>query len=175
MILKILKDFKQKSNKKYLNRVLSSREIHVNDKKIKSLGVIFCLDDTEDFEIFRRLAETINVRPNRLKIIAYTESVKDAPNFWDTYYHSEDFGWRGKIKNVELQTFLDTKFDALISYYEKDVLELKLLTAISKAEFKIGILQTDERLNDFIIKTKLKQFNIFKKELIKYLNILKKI
>ena len=31
------------------------------------------------------------------------------------------------------------------------------MTAKSKAKFKIGILQTDERLNDLIIKTSLKQ------------------
>ncbi|MDU8887311.1 hypothetical protein RXV94_14160 [Yeosuana sp. MJ-SS3] len=175
MILKILKGFKQKSNEKYLNSILNSRELNVNNDKIKSLGIIFCIDELEDFELFRNLAEAIKVRPNKLKIIAYTESIKDAPNFWDTYYHSEDFGWNGKIKNVELQSFLDIKFDALVSYYEKDILELKLLTAMSKAKFKIGILKTDQRLNDFIIKTKLKEFYLFKRELIRYLNILKKI
>lgn len=175
MILKILKGFKQKSNEKYLDSIINSREVNVNNDKIKSLGIIFCIDELEDFELFRNLAEAIKVRPNKLKIIAYTESIKDAPNFWDTYYHSEDFGWNGKIKNVELQSFLDTKFDALVSYYEKDILELKLLTAMSKAKFKIGILKTDQRLNDFIIKTKLKEFYLFKRELVRYLNILKKI
>lgn len=175
MILKILKGFKQKSNEKYLDSIINSRELNVNNNKIKSLGIIFCIDELEDFELFRNLAEAIKVRPNKLKIIAYTESIKDAPNFWDTYYHSEDFGWNGKIKNVELQSFLDTKFDALVSYYEKDILELKLLTAMSKAKFKIGILKTDQRLNDFIIKTKLKEFYLFKRELVRYLNILKKI
>ena len=175
MILKILKGFKEKSNIKYLNNILDSRNINVNDKKIKTLGIIFCIDEMEDFDIFRNLATSMNVRPNQLKFIAYTISIKDAPNFWDTYYHSDDFGWKGRIKNVELQSFLDTKFDALISYYKKDVLELKLLTATSKAEFKIGIQQTDERLNDFILKTKLKDFYLFKRELVRYLNILKKI
>ena len=52
---------------------------------------------------------------------------------------------------------------------------MPLLTATSKAEFKIGIQQTDERLNDFILKTKLKDFYLFKRELVRYLNILKKI
>ena len=46
---------------------------------------------------------------------------------------------------------------------------------LSKAEFKVGILQTDERINDLIIKTKLKEFDVFKEELFKYLTILNKI
>ena len=170
-----LKGFKEKSNKKYLNSILKSRSIAANEGKIKSLGVIFCIDEMDDFEVFRELATAIHVRPNKLKIIAYTENIKEAPNYWDTYFHAKDFGWNGKIKNIELQSFLDAKFDALISYYTKDILELKLLTASSKAKFKVGIFQTDERLNDFIIKTPLKAFKTFKKELIKYLTILNKI
>ena len=170
-----LKRFKEKSNKKYLNSILRERSTNVDDSKIVSLGVIFCIDEIDDFEIFRTLATSIHVRPNKLKIIAYTENIKEAPYFWDTCFHAKDFGWNGKIKNIELQSFLDTKFDALISYYKNDILELKLLTAASKAKFKIGTFQTDERLNDFIIKTPLKAFKTFKTELIKYLTILNKI
>jgi len=170
-----LKGFKEKSNKKYINKMLSGRHIDVRDSKIESLGIILNIDEANDLEVFRTLALRLNVRPNKLKVIAYTENIKDALYVWDTCFHPKDIGWNGKIKNIELQIFLDTEFDALISYYTKDVLELKLLTATSKAQFKIGILQTDTRLNDLIIKTSLKEFNLFKKELLKYLTILNKI
>ncbi|GAA4885586.1 hypothetical protein GCM10023311_05440 [Flaviramulus aquimarinus] len=171
----ILKGFKEKSNKKYLNKLLLDRHVNVTDSKVVSLGVILNINEVEDFELFRKLADYIKVRPNKLKIIAFSEEKKDNINAWEECYNPKDFGWRGAIKNLELQEFLDTNFDALISYYKKDVLELKLMTAKSKAKFKIGILQTDERLNDLIIKTPLKQFELFKKEVYKYLRILNKI
>ncbi|MFD2823891.1 DUF6913 domain-containing protein [Lacinutrix iliipiscaria] len=171
----ILQGFKQKSNKKYLNSLLDSREVLLNEKKIVSLGVVLNIDEVNDFETFRRLANAIKVKPNKLKIIAFTSNKKDELNSWDVCFNPKDFGWHGKIKNIELQEFIETPFDALISYYTEEILELKLITAASQAKFKIGILQTDNRLNDFIIKTNLKQFNIFQKELIKYLNIFNKI
>ena len=171
----ILKGFKQKSNKKYLNSLLNSRQVLLNEKKIVSLGVVLNIDEVNDFETFRRLANAIKVKPNKLKIIAFTSHKKDELNSWDVCFNPKDFGWSGKIKSIELQEFLDTPFDALISYYTEEVLELKLITAASQAKFKIGILQSDNRLNDLIIKTSLKQFNIFQKELIKYLNIFNKI
>lgn len=171
----ILKGFKEKSIKKYLNKLLSERQVDVTDSKIERLGVILNIDEVDDFERFRLLSDSIKVRPNKLKIIAFSENKKDDLNAWDDCYYPKDFGWKGAIKNVELQSFLDTKFDVLISYYEKEILELKLITALSKAEFKTGILETDERLNDLIIKTNLKEFNVFKKELFKYLTILNKI
>ncbi|WP_142786483.1 DUF6913 domain-containing protein [Changchengzhania lutea] len=171
----ILKAFKEKSNKKYLNKLLLERHVSVTGNKIESLGVILNIDEFDDFESFRTLANDLKIRSNKFKVIAFTANKKEKPNAWDVCFNPKDFGWKGKIKNIELQSFLDTKFDALISYYANDALELKLLTAMSQAKFKIGVLQIDERVNDLIIKTKLKQLNVFKKELFKYLTILKKI
>ncbi|MDO6597178.1 hypothetical protein Q4512_09660 [Oceanihabitans sp. 2_MG-2023] len=133
------------------------------------------IDEVDDFESFRKLAKEINVRPNKLKIIAFTSNKKEDISSWDVCFNPKDFNWKGKIKNKELQEFIDTPFDALISYYEADVLEMKVLSAASKSKFKIGVLQSDTRLNDLIIKTNLKQFDLFKNELIKYLNTFNKI
>ncbi|MFI1745879.1 DUF6913 domain-containing protein [Thalassobellus sediminis] len=171
----IFKGFKEKSNKKYLNNLLSKRQLSVVDNKIDSLGVILNIDETADFEKLRNLADYLKIRPNKLKIIAFSSGKINDLHTWDTCFGFKDFGWQGVVKNVELQYFLDIEFDALISFYEEDVLELKMLTAKSKAKFKIGVLQVDERLNDLIIKTSLKEFNVFKSELFKYLTILNKI
>jgi len=171
----ILKVFKEKSKKKYLNKMLSIRNLNVDEKVIKNLGIIIHIDEIDDFELFRGLAKELNVLQNNLKVIAYSSNEKNKHNSWDSCFINKDFGWNGTIKNIELKAFLDTEFDALISYYAQDELELKLLTTLSQAKFKIGILQTDTRLNDLIIKTNLKEFSVFKTELIKYLTILKKI
>ena len=94
---------------------------------------------------------------------------------WDSCFSPKDIGWNGNIKNTELKIFLNQDFDALISYYADDKLELRMLTALSKAKFKIGVLQTDSRLNDLIIKTDMSEFDVFKNEVFKYLTILNKI
>ncbi len=171
----ILKGFKENSTKKHLNTILTSRNLVVSHSKIVSLGIIIYADEQPDFEIFRKLATAIGVRPNKLKIIAFTSKKKGDINSWDVCFNPKDFGWNGKIKNTELQEFLESPFEAVISYYYHSILELKLITAKSKAHFKIGILQTDNRLNDLIIKTSLKQFDVFQAELIKYLKIFNKI
>lgn len=171
----ILKGFKEKSIKKNINKLLSNRQVNVTDNKVESLGIIFNLDEVEDFEKFNILSSYLKVLPNKLKIIAFSASKKETLKSWDVCYNPSDFSWNGVVKNSELQDFLETKFDVLVSYYEADITELKLITAASKAQFKIGILQTDERLNDLIIKTNLKEFNVFKAEVFKYLTILNKI
>jgi hypothetical protein len=171
----IFKVFKQKSNKKYLNKLLSKPHVNVNDSKLESLGIILNIDEVNDFEWFNQLAIYLKVHPNKLKIIAFSKNKQDNLNTWDACYNPKDFGWKGTINNVELESFLEKKFDVLISYYTEEALELKLLTTMSNAKFKIGILQTDERINDLIIKTNIKDFDVFKTEVFKYLTILNKI
>lgn len=171
----ILKGFKANSIKKCLNKTLSNRKVYVDNTKAKSLGILFNIDEVDDFEAFRKLGDYIRIRPNRVKIIAFSPTQTEKPNFWEVCFNPKDIGWKGVIKNIELQTFLDTEFDVLVSYYSSEELGLKFLTGISKANLKVGILQSDSRLNDLIIKTKVDEFQIFKKELFKYLSILNKI
>lgn len=170
-----LKAFKEKSNKKYLNELLSERKVNVSNNKVKSLGVILNFDEIEDFNAFNVLASRLKVHANKIKVIAYTTNLKSHGNSWDACFNLKDFGWKGEIKNVELQAFLDEPFDVLISYYTQEHLELKLLTALSKSQFKIGILQSETRLNDLIIKTGMKDIDVFSDEVVKYLTVLNKI
>ncbi|OYX24034.1 MAG: hypothetical protein B7Z06_09400 [Flavobacteriales bacterium 32-35-8] len=170
-----LRAFKENSNKKYLNKLLSNRYVNVGDSKIESLGIIFNLGENEDFGLFKNLASKIKVNPNNFKVIGFSRDKKANLNTWDLCFNPDDFGWNGVIKHVELQSFLDKKFDVLISYYLSEDFELKLMTAKSKAQFKIGNLQTDFRLNDLIINTNLNEFDVFENEVFKYLTILNKI
>ena len=171
----ILKTFKDKSNKKYLNKLISERHLNIDHSKINSLGVILNIDEIDNLEPFKQLANHIKIPQNKFKIIVFSANKNNKQYTCLPCFNPSHFGWKGQIKHTELKSFLNTKFDALISYYTNEQLELKLLTTLSKAQLKIGILQSDKRLNDLIIKTNSKTFNTFKAELYKYLTILNKI
>lgn len=171
----ILKSFKVKSNEKYLNKLLSTRQVKVGGNAVKSIGVILNKDAFSNVLEFKSLTKQIKLSSKALKIAAFTlEDVQEQDANLITF-SPKDFGWKDGIKNPELEAFLNQEFDVLISYYTNDSLDLKIATARSKAQFKIGILQTDTRLNDLIIKTNINEFDVFKNEVFKYLTILNKI
>jgi len=171
----ILKSLREKSNQKYINKQLISRRSSISDQKIETLAVILNSAEFVDFEVFRELARELKVHPNKIKIIAYTEDHKEVAVSREMLFSAKEIGWRAKIKSPELNDFLNKDFDALLCFYNEEKVELNLVTAMSKANFKIGISGQDERLFDFIIKTKSNDFGVFKNELIKYLNILNKL
>ncbi|QDO95603.1 hypothetical protein FNB79_17040 [Formosa sediminum] len=171
----ILKGFKEKSNKKYFNKLLVNRKISSASKRIESLGVILNIDEISSIEAIEPISKLLNIKPNSFKIIAFTAAAEAKIDAGYPIYTANDIGWGGSIKNPELELFLETKFDALISYYFVDNLDLKLLTAATKADFKIGVLQEEPRLNDLILNINQGAIEVFKSELLKYLSILKRI
>ncbi len=171
----ILKGFKEKSNKKYINKTLRKRVVVPSKDRIGNLGILVDGRESIDYDWFKTLADALKVNKDKIEIIAFVDKKKEEEKELVPTYEAKDIGWNGVIKNKELKRFSNTNFDLLINYYTKDDLLLKLLTVASKAKFKAGILQTDERLNDLIVKTELRDFKTFKNELVKYLNILNKI
>ena len=81
----------------------------------------------------------------------------------------------GEINKKEVNDFIETPFDLLINYYDVNKSALLLLSTKSKAKFKVGFDTVDKRVNHFIIKTLVEDFNEFVLELFKYLKILNKI
>lgn len=171
----ILKAFKEKSNRKYVNKLLAERKPSVNNNKIKTVAVLLNANEFHEFEVFRVYFKALGLISPKNKIVAFTMDDKLEHNKWNTHFSPKDFGWKGKIKNTDLQTFINEPYDMMISFYKSEVLHLNQIAAASKALFKVGISNEDERLYDLIIDVELKEINIFKEELKKYLNILKKI
>lgn len=171
----ILKAFKEKSNQKYINKLLNARHVAVSGVQMKSVGVILNMNEFSDFDAFRTFFKSLGIHEAKVKIIGFVEDPKDVNNLWDTFFSPKDFGWKGKINSIDLQTFIDTDFDVLISFYQEKHMELNLITAVSKANFKVGLTNHDQRLYDLIIDLKVSQFSTFKKELTKYLTVLNKL
>lgn len=170
-----LKRFKEKSNQKYINNLLDIDKRQINNKEISSVGVIINFQDYNNYDKLRLLFKNIGFNDNRIKFIAFIDDEKGVPNSWDSFFNPKDFGWKGKIDNIDLNEFIDTEFDALICYYQKESLELSLVTALSRANFKIGLTKKEPRLFDLIIDIEPKHIEIFQNELVKYLKVLNKI
>jgi hypothetical protein len=171
----ILRAFKEKSIRKYVNKLLETPKAVVNNNKVKTVAVLLNAEEFDDFEAFRHYFKAMGLTSPKHKVIAFTQDDKYESSQWEIYFSPKDFGWKGTIKNNDLQAFIDEHYDVLISYYKNEDLLLNFITAASKANFKVGLCRNDERLYDLIIDVKPKEIKTFKDELKKYLNILNKL
>ena len=171
----ILKAFKEKSNQKFINKLVGSRSAQISSKRMESVGIVLNMSEYDDFESFRIFFEDLKLNPNKIKIVGFVEDHKLLELSRELLFSEKQIGWKGKIKNNELQSFLNTPFDLLVSYYKNDILELNLISALSKANFKVSISNKDERFHDLILDVLPNNFHVFKQEFVKYLTILKKL
>ena len=169
------KQLKSVSIKKNIALILKQRLRDFKSSKVQSVGIIFDYEAFHDYDFFHDLLKDLGIRKNNIRFIAKINSEKKQPNSWDAFFSSKDFDWLGKHKNPEIDEFIEQPFDVLISYYKKQTLELNLITALSKANFKIGLNNEDDRLHDFIIEVDPLKTAIFKTELIKYLTTLNRL
>lgn len=170
----ILKGFKEKSNINYINAQLKKRVVTQANTKVRTIGIIFNSEKNANVASFETIVNSLGITKNSIKIVAFKPELKEE-EYYNPTYTLKHIGWRGKIKDKNLEKFLNTEFDLLINYYKADVVALKVMSVSSKAKFKVGILESDERINDLIIKTEINDFNTFVLELNKYLSILNKI
>ncbi|QCE43418.1 DUF6913 domain-containing protein [Psychroserpens sp. NJDZ02] len=171
----ILKGFKEKSNKKYINKCTKSRVLVSNNAVIKTIGVLVDSQQFSDLEWINQLAKSLKVNANNLKILSLFNNKKEGIALFGNTFSEKDLGWKGHLKSQTAKDFIAINFDLLINLYETDALALQLVTAATNAQFKVGIYNARQDINDLIIETKLVDKSIFKTELIKYLNILNKI
>ncbi|NER13302.1 hypothetical protein GWK08_07625 [Leptobacterium flavescens] len=172
-----LNRLKEISADKALKKVLSSGYLSdaVSTGKINSFACILNIDEFNHAEVFFELAKELDLRQDQFKIIGFTEGSTDNHSYSFPVFSPKDLKWKGKVENGDVQEFLDKKYDVLLNYYNDAPLILMLVSAYTKADFKVGLLSKNEALNNMIMDIRPKEFSKFKTEFVKYLSILKKI
>ena len=169
------KQLRTQSLQKNITSILKSRTKDFKSSKVKSIGVIFDYNSYHNYDFFRNLIKVLGINANKIRFIAMVDLEKNKPNSWDSFFSLDNFDWLGRPKSYEIEEFVEQQFDVLISYYKPNKLELNLVTARSKANFKIGITNEDTRLHDLTIDIEPENTEVFKLELIKYLTQLNRL
>ncbi len=172
----IFTGFKRKSNQLFFNKRLP--ELLKNSNKDGTNKVNSALIFLDDFSNKNRILENLReLLPNLetgVELVIFQQKIaKDPTN--EAIFTPRDFGWYGKIKSDQLKNILTKKYDLLINYSKVDDIYSNLLLLQCKAGFRVGFRHLDNRFYDLIIDCKSTDIEVFNKELIKYLQILKKI
>lgn len=144
-------------------------------KTINSVGIIVDEGSEFNFEFLKKLQKEINLGSKNFYVLTCKNTDESYNEFRGVLFFEKDFTWNGKIKSNELLNFLDNDFDMLIDYTKSNTIFKKFLVTKSKAKFKVGYANIDQRLYDFMIAIENEGIRQFNTELVKYLKILRKV
>jgi len=151
-----------------------SKELKNDDRKIKivpkknfSVGLIIDSKFNLNDSFVEKLAMNLELSKDRFDIMILNKN--NFKNFRANYISIDDVGLFGKLP-LSVNKFLNKRFDLLFNLHYRNSL-LSLLSFLSKAKFRIGLIQADKRLNDLIINLN-PENPAFIDESVKYLNII---
>jgi len=169
-----LSGLKSKRILKATNRLLRKKNNSLQiSKNIKTVGIIVNEGSDFDFDLLKNLQKQIGSGSKNFSVLTCKKTNESHNEFRGVVIKEEDFSWNGSLKSAEVIGFLEKPFDMLIDFTNNVEIYNNYLVAKSKAKFKVGYTNNDERLYDLMISSK--TVKSFIDELIKYLKILKKL
>ncbi len=170
----IFTGFKRKSNQIFFKKTLPSfiKKEHKSPFDAVKKVLVFLDDNIEKEHLVKELATMLKISESDIKVIVFQRKLKKETSS-DDIITPKDFGWYGKIENEKLKNILTNKYDLLINYSKVDNVYLNLLLLQCKTAFSVGFAYMDKQLYDLLIRCEPDEIDLFHKELIKYLIILK--
>ena len=171
----MLKIIKEKTLQKRTLKNVTKRNVSNRNSVLKTIGLLMdekfygnFIMPNEFTDFFKVSAKNISTLTYKAKPLKNTvQEVNQITN--------KDFGWKGDLHNTQAQNFLNQDFDILVGVYSGKNSYLDWMISQSKAKFKVGFKNADEKLFDLIIQVSPSEKEIFITELKKYLIVLNKL
>lgn len=129
----------------------------------------------QEFEPLYDFSKSLELQPKDVKVFSFQEVKKKTPSLRQNQVNNKDFTWKGEIHNDNALEFLNLPFDILVGLYDGPHPYLDLMVSKSKAKFKVGCKNADERLYDLIITIPAGELQLLESELKKYVTVLNKL
>jgi hypothetical protein len=142
---------------------------------VNSVGLLVDGDCFSEIVALKKALVLNGISKDAIKTLVCKESSNTGNSSLDSTFGLDQFNWKGEVSSPDVKYFLNEKFDLLISYYNKEKPILLFSTNKSNAQFKVGFSNIDKRFNHFTIETPIENYELFSKELLKYMKILNKI
>lgn len=143
--------------------------------RVSSIAIFVDEKSLFNEEKFRDLQEIIKLDETHFHILTFKDKKSNYNEFRGMVLFQNEINWLGNITSKGVQDFLKKRYDLLIDYTQADSLKKQLIVANIKAGFKVGYSDKKDSLYNFMIVVNPSEINLFNKELVRYLKILKLI
>ncbi|MES2593293.1 MAG: hypothetical protein V4608_15525 [Bacteroidota bacterium] len=108
----------------------------------KTVGILYDATNKEDFELVKRYVIFLREHRKKVKVLGFY-TTKNIPDMTYSkleydFFSAKDLTWYGKPSAMVIQNFINEEYDVLIDLNINDHFALKYISALSKADFKVG-------------------------------------
>lgn len=141
--------------------------------KVKHIRVLLDTSLSIEQQFFNDLAKSFGIPPVNITVFAFRAD-KEIEKQYAHFFDPEEVRYFGRFEG-ELALMCEKEVDLQINYFNKNDLYMEWVSTQAKKKFSVGFSGVDQRINDIIFDFFPTDKATFKKELVKYLTILKKL
>ncbi len=149
-----------------------SKDNRIKPNPIKTLACIVDPSFPISIDNFIDLSNSLGLKEKDFKIITFQRNRNIFNVFSSLNMTPECVSFYGNLNGKDSLEFISFEYDLLINFFKSNRF-LALLSSKTNAKFRVGFESADSRLNDLIFSQKIKKYNVFKNEIIKYLKMIK--
>ena len=149
-----------------------SKDYRIKPNPIKTLACIVDPSFPISIDNFIDLSNSLGLKEKDFKIITFQRNRNIFNVFSSLNMTPECVSFYGNLNGKDSLEFISFEYDLLINFFKSNRF-LTLLSSKTNAKFRVGFESVDSRLNDLIFSEKIKKYNDFKNEIIKYLKMIK--
>lgn len=123
--------------KKRLNQLKVERS-SIRFEKAKRIGILFDATNLDNQVFVENYVQMLRKSGKQVTILAYVDDAQEHNNFPFKYYNQKDLSWYEHPKSSDVNQFMETSFDILISLHIHDVLSLEYISALSHSKMRVG-------------------------------------
>lgn len=141
----------------FLKRRLQKQKVNrtpVSYKKAKSIGIIYDALEIDSQKVVRQYKNRLLKHGKSVETLAYYDDKNPHDEETMVYFNRKNLSWTFNPKGSTVENFINTNFDILIDLHLKPSLPLEYVSALSKANLRVGQFHGDnEHCYDLMIDT----------------------
>ena len=137
------------------------------------MGVIIDSEEEQVKKAFFELQKNLGIAEGNMFFLLCARKRPENDIFNIPHLSEDDLSWNGSLKNDEVRTFFNKRFDVLVSFTATENKLAAFAVSIVRADLKVGRESSLKNGLDLVISTKPDEPAVFTAELEKYLKILK--
>ena len=177
----MLNNLRHKIAEYFLNSEIKNsernREVH-NIRSARRVGVIYDATNRETYETVKKFIHYLKEERKQVSTLGFIDTKDEnqliTPKLEYDFFSRIDLNWLNRPNKLEVDNFIEERFDILIDLNTSNCFPLKYICALSKAKFKVGKFGVENRLYDFMVNIEegvsFKQFIVQLRHYLKMIN-----
>lgn len=147
----------------YLNKKLETKPPHQPLEKFdKKVGVLFNDDVSDRYQLQQLVVSNFDIEPSQIQLLGFSRHRYDKVEQPDFVFIQKDFSLFGEPKSEVISKFINFKYQYLFNFFGQDELCLELVALLTQANLKVGLAESNERINDLSFALETKNLDFFK-------------